>query len=310
MPLNRLKSVGVQYPKADDALPMISKLKFDRAYVMAFEQVKQGLYGAIEGPDLHQVFGRTIICEDLATAAQYTRSHGLNAVTVEGDRADRKGALTGGFHDIRRSRLDSVKGLKKWRDSFDTDSARHTEVKDGIARLEQQISQSLGQIQVLEAKRKQILDGRSMFSAQANGTVREEEQSRQRVARLETATAEADGELRDAAEKRGSYEAELRTPMRQQLTDAEVRSLEALTREVEEQKQAWLAASQARQAVRETRARHESSRLIGSSRLRNGVDWKSSLPRTYVVDGMSCAESLMTLKETRVAACFRQEKSS
>ena len=39
MPLNRLKSVNVQYPKANDALPMISKLKFDRAYVMAFEQV-------------------------------------------------------------------------------------------------------------------------------------------------------------------------------------------------------------------------------------------------------------------------------
>lgn len=39
MPLNRLKSVNANYPKANDALPMISKLKFDRAYVMAFEQV-------------------------------------------------------------------------------------------------------------------------------------------------------------------------------------------------------------------------------------------------------------------------------
>lgn len=39
VPLNRLRSITVQYPKADDALPMISKLKFDRAYVMAFEQV-------------------------------------------------------------------------------------------------------------------------------------------------------------------------------------------------------------------------------------------------------------------------------
>jgi structural maintenance of chromosome 3 (chondroitin sulfate proteoglycan 6) len=41
MPLNRLKSVNVQYPKATDALPMISKLKFDRTYVMAFEQVSR-----------------------------------------------------------------------------------------------------------------------------------------------------------------------------------------------------------------------------------------------------------------------------
>jgi structural maintenance of chromosome 3 (chondroitin sulfate proteoglycan 6) len=39
MPLNRLKSQKVNYPKADDALPMISKIKFDRTYIMAFEQV-------------------------------------------------------------------------------------------------------------------------------------------------------------------------------------------------------------------------------------------------------------------------------
>lgn len=39
MPLNRLKSHTVNYPKAQDAVPMISKLKFDRAYIMAFEQV-------------------------------------------------------------------------------------------------------------------------------------------------------------------------------------------------------------------------------------------------------------------------------
>jgi structural maintenance of chromosome 3 (chondroitin sulfate proteoglycan 6) len=46
MPLNRLKSQNVQYPKADDALPMISKLKFDRTYIMAFEQVRSLLHVA------------------------------------------------------------------------------------------------------------------------------------------------------------------------------------------------------------------------------------------------------------------------
>jgi structural maintenance of chromosome 3 (chondroitin sulfate proteoglycan 6) len=40
MPLNRLKSAQINYPKANDAIPMINKLKFDRAYVMAFEQVR------------------------------------------------------------------------------------------------------------------------------------------------------------------------------------------------------------------------------------------------------------------------------
>ncbi|KAK4689553.1 structural maintenance of chromosome 3 (chondroitin sulfate proteoglycan 6), partial [Tremellales sp. Uapishka_1] len=230
MPLNRLKSVAVNYPKADDAMPMISKLQFDRAYVMAFEQV----------------FGRTIICSELNTAAQYSRSHGLNAVTVDGDRVDRKGALTGGYHDIRRSRLDAVKATKKWKQAFEKDSARHTEVKQGLQKLEQQISVTLGQVQVLEAKRKQILEGRSTQANQANWTSREEESSRQRVSRLETSLAEADSELKNAGQKRSSYEDELKTPMTQQLSNQEIADLTLLTQEAETQKQVLLKASQAR----------------------------------------------------------------
>lgn len=40
MPLNRLRSHTVNYPKANDAIPMVQKLQFDREYVMAFEQVR------------------------------------------------------------------------------------------------------------------------------------------------------------------------------------------------------------------------------------------------------------------------------
>ncbi|WVO12564.1 hypothetical protein L204_100168 [Cryptococcus depauperatus] len=230
MPLNRLKSHAVNYPKANDAIPIIQKLRFDREYVMAFEQV----------------FGRTIICEDLQTAAHYTRSHGLNAVTVEGDRVDRKGAMTGGYHDIRRSRLDAVKATKRWRTDHDTNSKRHAEIKSGLARLEQEISTTMGQIQVLEAKKKQILDSRVMLSTALTWTAREEENARSRVRKLESSLQEAEGELRDARSKRVSYEDELKTPLRQNLTDNELRELKDLTQKVEEQKQNLLEVTQAK----------------------------------------------------------------
>ncbi|EIW66746.1 hypothetical protein TREMEDRAFT_70024 [Tremella mesenterica DSM 1558] len=241
MPLNRLKSVAVNYPKANDALPMIQKLKFDRAYIMAFEQV----------------FGRTIICEDLATAAQYTRSHGLNAVTVEGDRVDRKGSLTGGYHDVRRSRLDAVKAVKKWRETYETDSTRHAEIKSNITQYEQQISQAMGQIQVIEAKRKQILDQRALISAQAGWSNRDEEQVRRRVSKLEASVGEAESELRDTREKIGSYEAELKVPMTQQLSSEEKKALERLTKDAEKQKQTLVTASQARVKASSERSKLE-----------------------------------------------------
>nr|XP_019012757.1 chromosome associated protein [Kwoniella pini CBS 10737]OCF51538.1 chromosome associated protein [Kwoniella pini CBS 10737] len=234
MPLNRLKSQSFNYPKANDALPMIQKLQFDRQYVMAFEQV----------------FGRTIICEDLQTAAQYTRSHNLNAVTIEGDRVDRKGALTGGYHDVRRSRLDAIKASKKWRTTYENDSTRHAEVKEGLTKLEQDISRTMGQIQVIEAKRKQSLDARGVSSTQSRDvTVRDEEGAKSRVSKLEQNLEDAEGELRDAKSKRASYEEELRSPMRQRLTDAEVTQLQGLTQDAEVQKKELLEATQARTKV-------------------------------------------------------------
>jgi structural maintenance of chromosome 3 (chondroitin sulfate proteoglycan 6) len=233
IPLNKLKSDLPSYPKANDALPMISKLRFDKKYNMA----------------MNQVFGRTIICEDLATAAQYTRSHGLNAVTVEGDRADRKGTLTGGFHDVRRNRIDSAKLVKKWREAYETDSARHQEVKDGIRELEQKISHTMGQISVLDAKRKHILDRRSLITSHGDSTTREQEYMAQRVARLDKALEEAQAEYKDSSAKRQSYEEELKTPMRQTLTDAELQTLEKLTKDQVDQKEALMKASSARAEV-------------------------------------------------------------
>ncbi len=163
---------------------------------------------------------------------------------------DRKGSLTGGYHDVRRLRLDTIKLLKKWQKSYTTDSARHAEVKKDISRLEQKITSSLGQIQKLDAQRKQMLDFRAQVAAQANYSLREEENGKQRVLRLENALEEAEGELRDAGNKRSAYEDELKTPLRQKLTDDEIKLMDQLTRDLESQKKEADAAVEARRKVR------------------------------------------------------------
>jgi structural maintenance of chromosome 3 (chondroitin sulfate proteoglycan 6) len=71
-----------------------------------------------------------------------------------------------------------------------------------------------------------------------------------RVARLDKLLDQAQAEYKDAAAKRQSYEEELKTPMRQQLTDAELRTLEQLTKDQEAQKATLMKASTARAEVR------------------------------------------------------------
>lgn len=84
-PLNRLAERNVSipsYPDANDCIPLVRKLRWDQQF----------------RPVIDRIFGGTIVCPSLEVASKYARSHGLSGMTLQGDRASRDGALTGGFH--------------------------------------------------------------------------------------------------------------------------------------------------------------------------------------------------------------------
>ncbi|CAN1158199.1 Structural maintenance of chromosomes protein 3 [Linum perenne] len=90
IPLNRVKAPRVNYPtNSDDVVPLKKKLKFKETFDAAFQQV----------------FGRTVICRDLDVATRTARTDGLDCITLEGDQVSKKGGMTGGFYDHRRSKL-------------------------------------------------------------------------------------------------------------------------------------------------------------------------------------------------------------
>ncbi|KAF9973960.1 Structural maintenance of chromosomes protein 3 [Actinomortierella ambigua] len=141
MPLNRLHPTPSTYPEATDAIPLIQKLRYDAKYAKAFEQV----------------FGKALVCRTLEIAATYSRNYKLNGITLDGDRVDRKGALTGGYQDTRNSRLHAVKSIKTFQTKYQQAQERSQVVKQEISGLDHKITQMLNQIQVLEVRRKQVL---------------------------------------------------------------------------------------------------------------------------------------------------------
>jgi hypothetical protein len=61
---------------------------------------------------LFQVFSKTVICRDLDVGNNTARNHNLDCVTLDGDQVNKKGAMTGGYHDSRSSRLKLIKAIK------------------------------------------------------------------------------------------------------------------------------------------------------------------------------------------------------
>ncbi|KAJ5949284.1 hypothetical protein N7454_000868 [Penicillium verhagenii] len=213
MPLNRLRTKPLNLPRAGDAIPMIEKIQYDPAYERAFQHV----------------FGKTIICPNLQVASQYARSHGVNAITPDGDRSDKRGALTGGFHDSRQSRLEAVKNVGRWRDEYETKRTRGTEIRKELEKLDQLITKAVGELQKLEQQRHQVQN--------SSGPLRQELRSKRDLLQNKNDTLDAKrralrnvevnlAALHDQVE---AFQAELSSPFQKSLTDEEEAHLENLS---------------------------------------------------------------------------------
>ncbi|KVI08018.1 RecF/RecN/SMC [Cynara cardunculus var. scolymus] len=117
IPLNRVKAPHVTYPRSSDVIPLLKKLKYSPNYDQAFSQV----------------FARTVICRDLDVATRVARTDGLDCITVEGDQVSKKGGMTGGFYDKRRSKLKFMNIIRQNAISI---SAKENELHDVRSELQ------------------------------------------------------------------------------------------------------------------------------------------------------------------------------
>ncbi|KAJ5163997.1 RecF/RecN/SMC [Penicillium coprophilum] len=218
MPLNRLRSRPMNMPRASDTIPMIEKLQYDPAYERAFQHV----------------FGKTIICPNLQVASQYARSHGVNAITPEGDRSDKRGALTGGYHDSRQSRLDAVKSLAKWRDEYEIKRNRGTEIRKELEKLDQMITKAVGELQKLEQQRHQVQN--------SSGPLRHELRAKRDLLQNKNDTLDAkrralrnvESNLAALNDQVNAFQIELSSPFQKALTSEEETRLETLSSTVQD----------------------------------------------------------------------------
>ena len=175
MPFNRLKPA----PNAQDAIPLMDKLRFDAKPLKAFQQV----------------FGKTCMCREHTIAAAYVKSLCINTITLDGDEVDHKGALTGGYHDVRRSRIEAIRNVRSWCTSHTEHAAPLREVKATIATLEQEITKGAGELQKLTARQGQARAVRESVAEEVAVLLKEKERHAARIARLEGDIEEVRSEL-------------------------------------------------------------------------------------------------------------------
>ncbi|KAM3374323.1 structural maintenance of chromosomes protein 3 [Capsicum galapagoense] len=135
IPLNRVKTPHVNYPQGSDVIPLLKKLRFSDSYRKAFEQV----------------FARTVICRNLDVATRVARTDGLDCITLEGDQVSKKGGMTGGFYDHRRSKLRFMSTIKQNTVSINLKEHELEEVRIKIQEIDQKINELVAEQQKNDA---------------------------------------------------------------------------------------------------------------------------------------------------------------
>lgn len=234
MPLNRLKNKALTFPSTSDAEPLIKKLRYDPAVSKAFEQV----------------FGKTCVCKDLTLAAAYVRSYGLSTITIDGDKVDKKGALTGGYYDAKRSRLDAIKAVSTWRPKLEDLSRKHQEVVEATSRLDQEITVVVGKLQLVSGKHDAMLQNREPLARESVSYHREQERLAERAAGFEIQLAGLEREKIAQQAKKDAYKNELGTPLARGLSDREIAQTEELGKQVDLLKRSLVTVTKNKNEVR------------------------------------------------------------
>ena len=248
IPLNRVRAKTGNMPRANDAIPMIEKMQFDPLYEKAFQQV----------------FGQTIICPNLTIAGQYARSHGVNGVTMDGDRSDKKGAFTGGSIDNRHSRLQAVRSVSKWRDECDTHKTRSVEIKRTLEKKDQEITRAVGELQKIEQKRTQQENSYGPLRQELRSKTSSLENMKDTLDAKRRAQTNIENNLKALTEQRTAHEAEMESEFQKALTTAEETQLENLSSTVQDLRHQYAEASS-------TRSEMESRKTILEIELRENL---------------------------------------
>lgn len=248
VPLQQVRIRPVKVPAAQDAVHLVTKLKYDKHFDKAYQQV----------------FGKTVVCPNLQVAAQYARSHGLSAITPEGDRSDKKGALTGGWHDVKNSRVDATKKERAAREAYDEAVERKKKITKELEKLNQEVTKCLSDVQRLEQKRNQMEGGYLPLGQELKRRQDEINHRKDELDQKLRQKENLDGLVRDMSEQLSGYQIEMAGDFKKALNNNEERQLEQVTSRIPELRKQY-------QKLSSERAELESDKNVFELELRENL---------------------------------------
>ncbi|KAF4988912.1 hypothetical protein FDECE_14880 [Fusarium decemcellulare] len=233
MPIAQLRPRQINLPRSNDAVPLLSKISYDPEYEKAFQQV----------------FGKVVVCPNLTVAGQYARSHGVDGITAEGDTTNKRGAMTGGYIDPRKSRLQAVQAVNKWRDEYEKLITQSRDIRRQVELKDQEITAAMSEVHKVDQRLRDADNGFEPLRHELMSKSTHLENERNHLDAAITRQVAVETNMNNFMEEVAGYEAELQTDFKKSLTAAEERQLEELTNSTQELQKQWNEVSRRRREL-------------------------------------------------------------
>lgn len=210
-PLNQLEVKSRTYPKLKGAKPLVDVI-----------QCAERMYPAVQ-----QVFGRTMVCSTLELCDEVSTKHGLDAITMDGDKVSSRGTLTGGYQDPSRFiRLSLNQKMIQAKGKVDA-------IRPRLVGLEQEVQAANNQIEEIQGRKRDLLQQRSVKRAALATAAESVDEAEGRISRQEDALRQNQERCADLQSYIAQYEAAIEAME----TEMQSKTLGGLTKEEEAQLQ-------------------------------------------------------------------------
>ena len=230
---------------------------------------------------MKHVFAKKLMARSPEIASEWSIKSGMDVITLNGDLCSRKGAMTGGFVDVNKSRLRAYNKQIEVQEKLRTVEKEYQDMKRKAQQVDKSASQNMTELQRLEAKQAEL---QHMVTAKeselerletriANHKKQIETIEKTTLPPLERSIAALQGDI-------GRLQEEMGTELQQSLTDedrerlAELKELqEKLATQIEGQQEKVDAAALAKQKLQSLL---EDNLLKKRRELTDGVDEQNS----------------------------------
>jgi structural maintenance of chromosome 3 (chondroitin sulfate proteoglycan 6) len=203
-----------RYPQADDAKPLLDGITYDPKFEKAMQRV----------------FGNAIVCPELHIAQAYARSHGVKAITPNGDEADKSGTMTGGHNKeaARNSRYALNSKVRERREMRDNLEQELVDLREETSRLNQKITKAKDEEAKLERQKEQAKTSHVPLAQEKLTLVRRKQQKQDEIEQLQDSLGRLQNDTAVLEHQLEEHEHELSTPFQHKLSKDEQRRLNEL----------------------------------------------------------------------------------